>query len=164
MLAAGAVAAVAIVFSIVVGLLRLIFNAPSLVSMAARARRREKGYLALSRGMMAIGAGDARAAAKHAADANRLIGREPMTKLLAAQAAHLSGDRRRARAAYEAMLEHHETQAAGLRGLHLEARGAGDHEAALHYATRANEDALAAIAALFGSFIAAGFGSENFNT
>ena len=143
-LALGAVAALAILFLIVVGLLRLIFNAPSLVSIAARARRRERGFLALSRGMIAVGAGDVRAAARHAADASRLIGREPMTKLLAAQAAHLAGDRHKARAAYQAMLEHHETHAAGLRGLHLEARCAGDHEAALHYAMRANEDAPAA--------------------
>ncbi|HTR13624.1 MAG TPA: heme biosynthesis HemY N-terminal domain-containing protein [Roseiarcus sp.] len=144
MLAFGAVAALAILFSIVVGLLRFIFNAPSLVAYASRARRREKGLRALSRGMIAVGAGDAQSAARHAAEAKRLIGHEPMTKLLAAQAAHLAGDWERARAAYKAMLEHHETHGAGLRGLHLEARRAGDHEAALHYAMRANEDAPAA--------------------
>ena len=51
--------------------------------------------MALSRGMIAVGAGDARAAAKHAADAGRLIAHEPMTKLLRAQAAQLAGDRAR---------------------------------------------------------------------
>ena len=144
MLALAALAALAALVSIVVGILRLVFNAPSLVAYASRARRREKGMRALSRGMIAVGAGDAQAAARHAAEAKYLIGHEPMTKLLAAQAAHLAGDWERARAAYKSMLEHHETHGAGLRGLHLEARRAGDHEAALHYAMRANEDAPAA--------------------
>ena len=94
--------------------------------------------------MIAVGAGDARAAAKHASEANRLIGREPMTKLLQAQSAQLSGDKPGAVAAYNAMLDHHETQGLGLRGLHLEARRAGNHEAALQYAMRANARAPAA--------------------
>src|SRR6185437_15287822 len=105
MVALGAVIALAIVW----GVLRFVFRLPSLVSIGAKARRREKGFQALSRGMIAVGAGDARAAAKHSADANRLIGREPMAKLLKAQSAQLSGDTAGAVAAYTAMLEHHET-------------------------------------------------------
>ena len=81
---------------------------------------------------------------KHAAEANRLVAHEPMTKLLSAQAAQLAGDRAGALAAYNAMLEHHETHGLGLRGLHLEARRGGDHEAALQYAMRANAHAPAA--------------------
>ena len=42
------------------------------------------------------------------------------------------------------MLDHHETHGLGLRGLHLEARRADDHEAALQYAMRANARAPAA--------------------
>src|ERR1700687_146683 len=59
MLALGGVAALAVVLSIVWAVLRFVFNIPSLVTLAARARRREKGLLALSRGMIAVGAGDA---------------------------------------------------------------------------------------------------------
>src|SRR5580693_8018199 len=139
-----AVLALAIAIAIVWGLLRFVFRIPSLVSVGAQARRREKGFRALSRGMLAVGAGDARGAAKHAYDAGRLIGHEPMTKLLQAQSAQLAGDRARAVAAYNAMLQHHETQGLGLRGLHLEARRAGDHAAALQYAMRANAHAPAA--------------------
>ena len=72
--ALGAVLALAIAIAIVWGLLRFVFRIPSLVSVGAKARRREKGFQALSRGMLAVGAGDARGAAKHAYDANRLIG------------------------------------------------------------------------------------------
>src|SRR5271170_728170 len=144
MLALGAVAALAVALSIVWSLLRFVFRIPSLVSLSARAHKREKGYLALSRGMIAVGAGDARAAAKHASEASRLVAHEPMTKLLQAQSAQLAGDTQSAVAAYNAMLVHHETHGLGLRGLHVEARRAGDHEAALEYAMRANARAPAA--------------------
>src|SRR5277367_1117329 len=140
----GAVLALAIAIAIVWGLLRFVFRIPSLVSVGAQARRREKGFRALSRGMLAVGAGDARGAAKNAYDASRLIGDEPMTKLLQAQSAQLAGDRARAVAAYNSMLDHHETQGIGLRGLHIEARRAGDHAAALQYAMRAQTRAPAA--------------------
>lgn len=144
MFALGAVLALAVALAIAWGVLRFVFRVPSLVSIGARARRREKGFQALSRGMIAVGAGDARAAAKHSADASRLIGHEPMTKLLKAQSAQLSGDTAGAVAAYTAMLEHHQTHGLGLRGLHLEARRAGNHGAALQYAMRANARAPAA--------------------
>ena len=144
MFALGAVLALAIAIAIVWGVLRFVFRVPSLVSIGAQARRREKGFRALSRGMIAVNAGDAQAAAKHAYDASRLIGQEPMTKLLQAQSAQLAGDTARAVAAYNAMLDHAETHGLGLRGLHLEARRAGDHGAALQYAIRANARAPAA--------------------
>src|SRR5271163_3629786 len=144
MLALGAVAALAILIALLWGIIRFVFRIPSLVSLASRARRREKGFQALSRGVIAVSAGDARAAAKHAAEASRLIAHEPMTKLLQAQSAQLAGDMQGAVAAYNAMLDHHETHGLGLRGLHLEARRAGDHQAALEYAMRANARAPAA--------------------
>src|SRR6516164_8576771 len=144
MFALGAVLALAIALAIVWGVLRFVFRVPSLVSIGAQARRREKGFRALSRGMIAVNAGDAQGAAKHAYDASRLIGHEPMTKHLQAQSAQLAGDTARAVAAYNAMLDHPETHGLGLRGLHLEARRAGDHGAALQYAIRANARAPAA--------------------
>jgi HemY protein len=144
MLALGVIAAIAVVWSIVWGALRFVFRIPSLMTLAARARQREKGLAAVSRGLIAVGAGDARAAMRHAAEAGRLIEHEPMTKLLRAQAAQLAGDRQGAISAYKAMLEHQETHGLGLRGLHVEARRGGDHEAALQYAMRANAHAPAA--------------------
>ncbi len=144
MVALGLVAAVAIVWSIVWGVLRFVLRIPSLMSLAARARRREKGLAAVSRGLIAVNTGDVRAAGKHAADANRLLANEPMARLLTAQAAQLAGDRERAVAAYNAMLDHPDTHGLGLRGLHVEARLGGDHEAALQYAIRANAHAPAA--------------------
>jgi HemY protein len=144
MVALGLIALVAIVWSIVWGVLRFVLRVPSLMTFAARARRREKGAHAVSRGLIAVNAGDVRAASRHAAEANRLIGAEPLAKLLSAQAAQLAGDRPRAVAAFNAMLEHQETHGLGLRGLHIEARRSGDHEAALQYAMRAHAHGPAA--------------------
>jgi HemY protein len=96
---------------------------------------------ALSRGMVAVGAGDSRAARRHAAEAHRLIGEEPLTHLLRAQAAQLAGDRAAAEAAFRDMLDKPDTHTLGLRGLHLEARRRGDHHAALHFAAEASKHA-----------------------
>jgi len=130
--------AFAIALMIVWSVIRFVFKIPSLMSLAAKARRREKGYVALSKGMIAVGSGDQKAAARHAADAAKLIGHEPLTKLLSAQAAQLSGDRAGAANAFNAMLDHPATHALGLRGLHVEARRAGDATAALQLAERAH--------------------------
>ena len=90
--ALGAVVALAILLSLAWGVIRFVFRLPSLVSLAARARRREHGYTALSRGMIAIGSGDARAASRHADEARKRLGDEPLAKLLRAQAAQVMPD------------------------------------------------------------------------
>ncbi|HLH51159.1 MAG TPA: heme biosynthesis HemY N-terminal domain-containing protein [Roseiarcus sp.] len=141
MVALGFVVALAIVIAILWGIIRFVFRIPSLVTLARRARRREKGMAALSRGMIAVGSGDARTARRHAAEAHRLIGDEPLTHLLRAQAAQLAGDRAAAEAAFRDMLGKASTHALGLRGLHLEARRRGDHAAAIQYAAEANKHA-----------------------
>jgi HemY protein len=141
MVALGVVAGLAILLSLAWAVARFVFRLPSLVSLANKARRREKGYAALSRGMIAVGSGDARAASRHAAEAHKRLGDDPLAKLLRAQAAQLAGDRPGAAAAFRAMLDDPRTHALGLRGLHIEARRSGDHEAALEYAARAHRHA-----------------------
>jgi HemY protein len=116
------------------GLARFVLGLPSAFSFASRARRRARGFEAVSRGMVAIGAGDPIAAGRHAVDARRFAGNEPLTLLLEAQAAQLSGDRGRAEAAFKAMLDKSETRVLGLRGLFVEARRRGDMAAARAFA------------------------------
>jgi HemY protein len=118
-------------------LLRFLFRLPDLVSLASRARRRTKGFAAVSRGMIAIGAGDPNAARRHAGDAERLLGSEPLTLLLKAQAAQITGDRAGAEAAFNRMLDEPETRVLGLRGLFVEAKRKGDAVAARAYAVKA---------------------------
>ena len=123
--------AVAVLVVILWGLIRFTFRIPSLVSGASRARRRRSGLAALSRGMVAIGAGDSGAAQRHSVEAERLLKREPMVLLLRAQAAQLSGNQDQAEATFAEMLNLPETRALGLRGLHIEAQRRGDPEARL---------------------------------
>ncbi len=119
--------------------IRFVFRIPTLMSFTARMRRRNKGFAALTRGMLAAGAGDAKGALQAARDAQKLMGDEPLALLLGAQAAQLSGDRARAERMFLAMIEHPETRLLGLRGMHVEARRRGDDAAAHEYARRAHE-------------------------
>jgi len=128
---------VAIAFTLVWNVLNFVLRLPSLVSIAARARRRNKGYAALTRGMVAAGAGDTRLAMKSAEAAQNYLGEDPLTLLLRAQAAQLAGDRVQAERLFARMVEVPETRVLGLRGLHLEAQRRGDDAGAHHYAEQA---------------------------
>ncbi|AZO80843.1 MULTISPECIES: heme biosynthesis HemY N-terminal domain-containing protein [unclassified Bosea (in: a-proteobacteria)] len=115
-------------------IMRFVFGLPSAFGFASRARRRARGFEAISRGMVAIGAGDPIAAGRHAVDARKFVANEPLTLLLEAQSAQLSGDRGQAEAAFKAMLDKPETRVLGLRGLFVEARRRGDMTAARAFA------------------------------
>ena len=106
-------------------------------------RRRDRGYQALSTGMIAAGAGDGVLARKMNKQAAKLIRAEsePLIQLLDAQASLLEGDHETAREKFEAMLDDPEMRLLGLRGLYLEAERLGDRTAARHYAGRAAEAA-----------------------
>ena len=119
--------------------LRFIFRIPDLISLGFSARRRHKGHLAVSRGMIAVGAGDTLLARKSANEAKRLLGHEPLSLLLSAQAAQMENNRAGADRAFRAMLSNPETRLLGLRGLFIEAKRAGD----LAVARQCADDALA---------------------
>jgi HemY protein len=132
-----ALIAVAIALAFLWNLFRLAFRLPSLMTMAGKNRRKQKGYAAVSRGMMAVGAGDAKLALKQAGEAERLLGPDPLTLLLNAQSAQLSGDNGKAEKAFNAMLENAEMRVVGLRGLYIEAQRRDDAKAAHFYADEA---------------------------
>jgi HemY protein len=132
-----AVAVAAMVLSLLWGILRFLMGLPRTVAARSRNRRRDRGYSALSRGIIAVGAGDLSAARRHAGEAERLISQEPLTLLLSAQAAQASGNRPGAEAAFRRMAERPETRVLGLRGLYLEARRQGENERATSYAQEA---------------------------
>lgn len=119
--------------------IRFTFKIPSLMAVATRGQSREKGFAALSRGMIAVGEGDAETARRAAAEAQRKLPGEPLALLLKAQAAQLSGDRAQAEGAFQEMTKRNEMRLLGLRGLHVEAERRGDAEAAHGYAEAARE-------------------------
>lgn len=99
--------------------------------------RRSRGIAALTRGLEAAAAGDGEDAAHHARLARRYLDEAALTRLLTAQAAHLSGDLAAAKESYAAMLAAPETEFLGLKGLYAQAMAAGDADAAKEYAERA---------------------------
>ncbi|THF57535.1 heme biosynthesis protein HemY [Ollibium composti] len=143
MVAAVAVVAVVAAAMILWWLLKSLWNSPYTITRYFRVRRRDRGYQALSTGMIAAGAGDAALARKKTKEAAKLIrsDQEPLIHLLDAQASLLEGDHDGARKKFEAMLDDPEMQLLGLRGLYLEAERLGDRNAARHYAGRAAQAA-----------------------
>ena len=87
MVAMMAVLAIAVVAVMLWGLARFFLRSPKLFSLALRERKRRKGYEAISRGLIAIGAGDARAAQRFASNAEKSLPGEPLALLLRAQTA-----------------------------------------------------------------------------
>jgi HemY protein len=118
-------------------LLRQIWSSPAMLGNFFTRRRQERGLDALSGGMIAIGAGDRTLATRYAVQARKALPNEPLTQLLRAQAAQLSGDRGTSRRIFEAMLGQPDTEQLGLRGLFLEAQQEGEEEAARQFAERA---------------------------
>jgi HemY protein len=141
MVLVAAVAAVAAASVIAWSILRAIVRAPDNVSRYLRIRRGVRGYRAVSRGLIAVGSGDARAAKKFTAEAVRIAPREPLTLLLSAQSAQLSGDRNAAVATFQEMADRDDTRVLGLHGLFVEAQRRHDHAAALNYAEEAAKHA-----------------------
>ncbi len=139
MVAAVAVVAAVAAVMITWWLVKSIWNSPYAIARHFRVRRRDRGYQALSTGMIAAGAGDGALARRKGKEAAKLIrsDQEPLIHLLDAQACLLEGDHEGARQRFEAMLDDPEMRLLGLRGLYLEAERLGDRNAARHYAGRA---------------------------
>ncbi|MEZ5898830.1 MAG: heme biosynthesis HemY N-terminal domain-containing protein [Hyphomicrobiaceae bacterium] len=117
--------------------LRTIWHSPAAIGQRILRRRQKRGLDALSSGLIAVGAGDKSLATHYALQARKALPHEPLTQILRAQAAQLSGDRATARRIFDSMLAAPDTEQLGLRGLFLEAEREGEHEAARQFAERA---------------------------
>src|SRR5262249_44707398 len=92
MVLAVGIVTVALLFSLLWTAVRAIMRAPDVLWLYLRTRRGVRGYIAVSRGLIAVGTGDARAARRFADEAQRIAPTEPLTLLLSAQASQLAGD------------------------------------------------------------------------
>ncbi|AMN38634.1 heme biosynthesis protein HemY [Rhodoplanes sp. Z2-YC6860] len=117
--------------------IRTILRSPDLIGTFLSHRRGVRGYLAISRGLIAVGSGDIKAAQRASAEASRIAPGQPLALLLDAQCAQLAGDRTAAEHAFRKMTEHEDTKLLGLRGLFIEAQRRQDHAAARAYAEEA---------------------------
>ncbi|MHC8508775.1 MAG: heme biosynthesis HemY N-terminal domain-containing protein [Rhodospirillales bacterium] len=131
----------AVVFGLAVAfvhrLWRYLRGAPSRIGASSRRRKRTQGYQALTKGMVALAAGDAEEARRHGRRAEGLLNDPPITMLLSAQAAQLAGDETAAKRFFDAMSENPETEFLGLRGLLSQAMKDGDYDQGLDLARRA---------------------------
>lgn len=112
-------------------------RAPSQLSDAWKQRRKQQGYQALTRGMVAVSAGDAEEARRSVKRAEVLLNEPPLTMLLSAQTAQLNGDEKAAETFFKAMTENPETEFLGIRGLLSQAVKQGETSDALQLARRA---------------------------
>ncbi len=145
-LAIGVVAIVvlAMLLSFVWMVIQYLLRTPQRIGQGSRRRKRERGLTALSRGIIAVGAGDVTTARRYANEAERLLGHEPLALLLKAQAAQAAGNREAAEATFRDMAELPDTRVLGLRGLFVEARRNGDAASARSFAEEAARLAPAA--------------------
>ncbi|MDP9563111.1 UNVERIFIED_ORG: HemY protein [Rhizobium nepotum] len=143
MVAASIVAAFVAAVMLVWWVVNAIWTSPNAARRYFRARKRDRGYQALSTGLIAAGAGNAILARKMTARTQGLLSadQEPLIHLLDAQADLIEGKYDEARRKFEAMAGDPETRELGLRGLYIEARRQGAHEAAQQYAEDAAEKA-----------------------
>jgi HemY protein len=122
---------------LIFGFIAYLLSGPRRMARFMREKRRARGLEALRRGIFAVGAGDEAAAAHFAGEARRALPNEPLTKLLRAQSAQLSGDRGTARRIFETLADSKDTELLGLRGLFIEATHEGHTTAARQFAERA---------------------------
>lgn len=123
--------------TIALGILKGILGVPGFLSRFFENRKRERGYRALSLGLIAASSGDADSARSYAKESNRLLDNEPLVALLGTQTSILEGDREAARSNFQSMLEDENTRLVALRGLFLEAERQNEPQAARHYAEEA---------------------------
>ena len=128
---------VAIAFFRIVG---AIVGAPASMSRRRRERNRRKGFQALTRGFVAIAAGDGKKATGYSRDVRHLLPDETgLPLLLEAQAARLRGEELVAREAFEKLLGDKDAAFFGIRGLLKSSLDQGDSLQALGYARKALE-------------------------
>ena len=113
-------------------------KSPKKIHARWAAKRRERGYRALTRGMVAVAAGDANEAQQQATLAGNLLNEPPLTLLVSAQAAQMRGDEDAAIKYFNAMVNRSDTKFLGLKGLYNQAIKRGDKIEALTLAKRAH--------------------------
>ncbi|MGX0974545.1 HemY protein [Roseovarius sp. MBR-51] len=99
--------------------------------------RQDKGYRALSEGMLALASGEGEVAMAQAAKAEKYLRKPALTNLITAQAAEMAGNRSKAEEVYKRLLTNEKTRFVGVRGILRQKLAEGDTETALKLAKTA---------------------------
>ncbi len=133
------VMACAVLLAFAYQVLNFVLSSPRLIQTTRRNRFRENAYRSLTRGMVAVAAGDIKAAKRAVRGTEGFLSGSPLHLLLTAQAAQLEGNELLARESFKAMLTDPESEFLGLRGLLVQSLRKGDKKTALALARRAFE-------------------------
>ncbi|MDR9394434.1 heme biosynthesis protein HemY [Roseovarius sp. SYSU LYC5161] len=123
--------------SLLVAVLRFINGDETAISRYFDKNRQEKGYQALADGLMALASGEGDVAMAKAERANRFLRKPALTNLITAQAAEMSGNRRKAEQVYKRLLKNEKTRFVGVRGIMKQKLADGDTETAMKLAETA---------------------------
>lgn len=123
--------------SLLIAVLRWINGDDTALSRYFQRNRQEKGYRALSEGVMALASGEGDVAMAQAAKAEKYLRKPALTNLITAQAAEMKGDRRKAEEVYKRLLTNEKTRFVGVRGIMRQKLREGDTETALKLAETA---------------------------
>lgn len=119
------------------GIYRTVKDKSILSPKVRELHRQRRGLAALNRAIIALAAGDVSRADKLASSSRRLLPPQPMTRLIAAEAARAAGDVKRSREEYRALLDDPAAAGLGLRGLLAQALAEGRPKEALRLAREA---------------------------
>ncbi|MHA6287757.1 heme biosynthesis HemY N-terminal domain-containing protein [Maricaulis sp. CAU 1757] len=140
-LAAGGILVIGFVTLVIWWGIYLLWTSPDKMKAFLARRRREHGYDALEKALIASAAGDGETAVRQAARADTLLERPALSRLLAARASEAAGNLDAAQAHYDALLEDPRTRLVARRGLTQIARERGDHATTAEHARDAFEQA-----------------------
>lgn len=125
------------VVGLLVAVIRFVVGDETALSRYFNRNRERKGFQALADGLMALASGEGRTAMSKAAKAEKYLRRPELTNLVTAQAAEMTGDKRKAQAVYKELLKDERTRFVGVRGIMKQKLAEGDTETALKLAERA---------------------------
>ncbi len=123
--------------ALLVAVLRFINGDETAISRHFAQHRQEKGYNALSEGLLALASGEGAEAMTKARRAEKFLHKPALTNLIAAQGAEISGDRRKAEEIYKRLLKNEKTRFVGVRGIMRQKLSEGDTDTALRLAQTA---------------------------
>lgn len=124
-------------FGMLVALVRFLNGDETAMGRYFNRRNERRGLQALSDGVMALASGEGAVALAQAKKAERYLEAPKLTNLLKAQAAELSGDRRKATETYKELIKDESTRFVGVRGLMKQKLADGETDTAMKLAERA---------------------------
>lgn len=131
---------ICITFLLLYRVVRALLSTPRVIAKYQEQDKQKKSYYALTQGLVAVAAGDAKKATEYARKSQDVMPEQSaLLLLLKAQAARLDGEEVLAENYFKELSQDKEARFLGLRGLLMNALTEKDYSAALDYARQANK-------------------------